>query len=403
MKVAILSFEYPPETGFGGIGSYSRYLAHGLKKLGVDVHVIAGTYKDKKETIIYEGIPVTRWGSSKLARLIFEKLRKCGFKWTSSRVEKAYNMYRCFKKLNARYKFDVLEMPECGGEGGGIIKFTNALTVVKFHTPIYLAEFYNGEKISIDIQIANYIEGITAKNADIAIAPSSFIAKKMVEFFRLKNEIRVIPNGINVEEIEEVFDSNILEKYHLPSDGKIILYSGRLEPRKGIDFLIKVLQNIIKNDEEVRFVFAGKDVYGYERKVADMLEKKKLPNKTSFLGHVFRKNLISLLKSSAVVVIPSDRFENFPYSCLEAMACGCAIVATRVGGIPEMIEDKKSGILVNPVDVKSFSDSVLSLLESKRDREILGKEAKERAKKEFDYIKIAKENLKLYKRYLGSK
>ncbi|MBC7791202.1 MAG: glycosyltransferase, partial [Anaerolineae bacterium] len=136
MKIGLLSFEYPPETGFGGIGTYTWYQARALAKLGHDVHVLAGATSATPLTLTgHDGVTVHRFRSSGVLMNAFGALGKYRLWWTKNRLENALSMYRALRPLLRKHQFDVLEMPECGAEGALVNHLLDVRTVVRFHSP----------------------------------------------------------------------------------------------------------------------------------------------------------------------------------------------------------------------------------------------------------------------------
>jgi len=117
------------------------------------------------------------------------------------------------------------------------------------------------------------------------------------------------------------------------------------------------------------------------------------------LGNVSYEKMPYIYSISDVVVLPSLR-EGTPLVLLEAMACGKPVVATRVGGIPEIVEHGEGGLLVRPKDVEGLSKAILTLLEDPGLREEMGKKARRRAVKEFDWDIKADEVIRVYKEVL---
>src|ERR1700722_14186708 len=100
MKIALLSFEYPPETGYGGIGTYTWYQARALVKLGHEVHVLAGSSEPiPLTTRTHDGVHVHRYGAGGFLRRFFSRMGDWGCPWTQRRLENAWYMYRALKLL----------------------------------------------------------------------------------------------------------------------------------------------------------------------------------------------------------------------------------------------------------------------------------------------------------------
>src|SRR5436190_5997756 len=137
LNIGLLSFEYPPETGFGGIGTYTWYQARALAKLGHIVHVLAGLTTPCPELryLEHDGVRVWRFRSDGGLMSAFKRLDRHRLWWTKNRLENAVSMHAALKALRQRHSLDVLEMPECGAEGLLINYLTRLPSVIKFHSP----------------------------------------------------------------------------------------------------------------------------------------------------------------------------------------------------------------------------------------------------------------------------
>src|SRR2546428_3000088 len=151
MKIALLSFEYPLETGFGGIGTYTWYQARALVKLGHEVHVLAGA-NDSTQLRMQEhdGVKVYRFRTNGRVMGSLQKLNKLRLWWTKNRLENAVSMYAGLARLRRLHHYDAVEMPECGAEGLLINNLTQAPTFVRFHSPAQLImSYYNVRRADI--------------------------------------------------------------------------------------------------------------------------------------------------------------------------------------------------------------------------------------------------------------
>ena len=134
MKIALISFEYPSETGFGGIGTYTWYQARALVKLGHEVHVLAGATKPTQlRSEEHDGVRVYRFRSDGYLMRCLQRLDKLKLWWTKNRLENALSMYRGLEALMREHHYDLVEMPECGAEGLLINHLTRVRTLIKFH------------------------------------------------------------------------------------------------------------------------------------------------------------------------------------------------------------------------------------------------------------------------------
>jgi glycosyltransferase involved in cell wall biosynthesis len=155
------------------------------------------------------------------------------------------------------------------------------------------------------------------------------------------------------------------------------LYAGRLAPQKGVDVLI---QAVGLAGPKVRLKVAGS---GSEEANLKETAKGYAADKVEFLGHVDARRLAGLMASARAVVVPSRWPENTPAVILEAFAAGAAVVASRVGGVPEMVEDGVEGLLVEAEDVRELAAALELLAGDARKGRKLG--AAGRARLESDY------------------
>ena len=165
----------------------------------------------------------------------------------------------------------------------------------------------------------------------------------------------------------------------------IVLYLSRFAARKGIHDLLKAIP-IALRETEVHFVFAG----------SNKPETLTLPERNcTFLGYVPRSVPPYLYAVSDIYVLPS-LYENFPASVLEAMASSCAVVATNICGIPEMIENRRNGLLIEPRSPNSIARAIIELAENPDLRATLGQEARKDAVAGFSWERTVKETIEYY-------
>lgn len=165
-----------------------------------------------------------------------------------------------------------------------------------------------------------------------------------------------------------------------------ILYLSRMAARKGIDVLVKAIPRVLAKTD-AHFIFAGSG----NKPLFDIPER----NHT-YVGYVPRDALPYLYALSDVFVLPS-LYENFPACLLEAMASQCAVVSTRVGGIPEMIEDGRNGTLIPAGDVDALTDALTELIENRDLRKALGRAARASVVERFSWKEAARRTAEYYK------
>ena len=184
----------------------------------------------------------------------------------------------------------------------------------------------------------------------------------------------------------------------LPFDPPRILFLGRLVPEKGLDWALSALPPVFRNFPNARFIIAG-----------DGPEAEKLKAQTiglglaawiEFLGAVSPESVPSLLNDATLVVMPS-RIEGFGLVALEAAMMGRPVVAARVGGLPEVVLDGQTGLLVEQYDIEEFAQAILKLLDNPEMARQFGAAAYRRAEEVFDWGRYVDRYDALYRQLGG--
>ncbi len=237
------------------------------------------------------------------------------------------------------------------------------------------------------------------KHNRFLISPSRWMMQLMRKDFSINSNIRVIPNSVDFADY--TFDYDFSEKSDLSilNDYRIILFVGRLLALKGVDCIIESMPAVIQKlrRENLLFVFAGPgDQERYLKKIKAM----NLSSYALFTGPLSRESIIHLIKKSELLVAPSFT-ENSPYTILEAMACGKPVVATRVGGIPEIIQNGDNGILIDQKSSQMLADSIINLLENKDLQLKLSQNATKTIAKNFSWTSNLSKYLELYEEIIS--
>jgi glycosyltransferase involved in cell wall biosynthesis len=233
---------------------------------------------------------------------------------------------------------------------------------------------------------------LIARRADAVVAVSPTDRQRMIELERIPPEkVVYVPNGIP--------DPPLGDREHerrelglARSDSVVGTVCG-LRPEKELETAIRALGRLAPHRPGLRFLVVGD---GLERPRLERLADE-LGVPTTFLGHRPNAEVPDLLAAMDVLVL-SSRFEGMPLAVLEWMAAGKAIVASRVGGIPAMVEDGKEALLVPPRDHVSFADAIGQLLDDPAKRQRLGQAAQRRQRAEFRLDQTISQLESLYER-----
>ncbi|BAL81657.1 glycosyltransferase [Caldisericum exile] len=239
-----------------------------------------------------------------------------------------------------------------------------------------------------DIKLYKPIDMFVYSRYKKIICVSDLVKKKLIDYIpELADKTTVIKNAIPVKD-------EIGEQKHKIYD---VLFVGRLEKAKGVDVLIKAIYEIKSKyslNLAVALIGDGSLKSDYEKLVKEL----NLESSIKFLG--IRRDVEALMRMSKIFVLPS-LWEGLPMVLLEAMANGIPIIATKVGGIPEVIEDGVNGLLVDQESSTELGEKIVYLLNSSAYGEQLSKNAFGKVKREYSIEAYTKEMLRLYREILN--
>jgi glycogen(starch) synthase len=399
MRIAILSFEYPPDTGFGGIGTYAYYQARALAKLGHDVHVFAGATKPGVFRSEHEGVKVTRIKREGVISGMLDNARKARAWWFQNRVTTAVDAFEGLAKEHARKPFDFVEAPECGADAMVTSTMLSVPTAVRFHSPARLIMgIYDTPKI--DRVLTAFAEQLAINQSSVLTSCSRFLADEVTTKMGERDPIHVIPNGIDVPLFDRDEGIDVHARFGLPKDKKLIFFANRMEERKGIHIVQKMVEGTLARYRDIAFVFAGRDLFGYmEKRILPWVKDNGLQERFFYLGQLGLPEVRACLKASSIFLIPS-LWENCPYSCLEAMTAGRAIVSSDCGGMPELIEHERTGLLAKNGDPAAFVAALQRMIEDDGLRARCGAAARAEVEKRLTDVAIAKRSVDVYQAFL---
>jgi len=171
-----------------------------------------------------------------------------------------------------------------------------------------------------------------------------------------KSKIHTVKRGVDVESFHPIENRKSKRaELGIKNDSVVVLYSGRFEKVKGLEFLIEAARQLVKEYNYLMFMFVGDGTL--RRRYEEMAQS--ISENVMFLG--FRHDVCQLMNAADLFVLPS-RSESAAISVLEANACGLPVIASRVGGIPEIIRDGVNGICVTPKNISELTKALRELI-----------------------------------------
>lgn len=248
-----------------------------------------------------------------------------------------------------------------------------------------------GSDIYLPIRFTRMTSKPILQNADAVLALTEDMKQKMREIYERK--IYVVPNGVDLER----FKISLGDKKE--GDPKMIIFVGRLHPVKGVQYLIEAMAIIHRKMPNVKLVLVGD---GVERSRLEELAKRlDLNGCIQFAGQVPQERIPQVMHQADIFSLLSLS-EGFPVVLLEAMAAGLPIVATNVGGIPDIVEEEVNGYLVNVRSPEEISEKILFLLQNNEIWEEISATNREKAEL-FTWYKVADTVEKIYFECHGTK
>ncbi|RKX96368.1 MAG: hypothetical protein DRP84_01320 [Spirochaetes bacterium] len=224
------------------------------------------------------------------------------------------------------------------------------------------------------------------------------ISQKQLDLFKNMKRVVYIPNGIDFSAFENAKPVGIIKGNY---NNKLILitYIGAIEPRKGL-FVLAQAALLLKKMKEIHFVIIGKandHNRDYKEKVISFLSKNEILDRFHFLG--VRQDIPEILAESDILCHPAY-IEVFGRVIVEAMASKLPVIASKVGEIQNIIEDKITGYIINPGDYKGLSEAIKKLASNKELRKKMGQKGYEKAKRQYNIDIHTKKVTDLYNRIL---
>jgi len=374
-RVAMIIQRYLPHLG--GTERQLQQVAPRLQALGYEVSILMRHEKGLLHYEVIDSIPVYRLpslGSKRLAGTIFTIMAVMKLTRLQPDIVHAYEILTpssiatLSKRIN---RHPVLVKILRGGARGDIYKLKRR--------PFWESYFQN-----------------LKRNVDAFLVISNEIDQELAALNVPKEKRVFLPNGVNTQRCTPVSEEEkrkLREKLFLPLQATIVIYVGRLVPEKCVDHVLKIWHDIRSKYPDAFLLIVG------EGEEEQRLRKMHVEG-VQFTGQV--TDAVPYLQSADLFVLPSST-EGLSNSMLEAMSCGLPVVATSVGGAPDVIQHNVSGYLIPPDNVDSLRSGLEKLLENEGFRFTLGSNARSRIVSHFSLDSIAERLVSLYRHLLKKK
>ena len=397
MKALFYTREFPPYV-YGGAGVHVEYLATELAKLmEMDVRSF-GDQDEKDGNLTVKGFPYDN--------PVFDD--------TNDKLKAVLKTLSTCIHMNAdEIDADVVHCHTWYAHFAGIVaKLCYGIPLVITTHSLEPLRPWKREQLGKGYDASSWIEKTALEMADALIAVSEETKEDVLKYFNVdKKKVKVIYNGINLEEYVVTDETSTLERYGIDKSKPYVLFVGRITRQKGIIHLVNAIK-YIDPDTQIVLCAGAPDTPEIAKEMEDSVDEvKKTRNNIIWIDEMLPKKEVIQLYSHADVFCCPSIYEPFGIINIEAMACKTAVVASAVGGIKEVVVDGETGILVpvtqqnvapfepsNPDKfARDLADGVNKVINNKELRDSMAIKGRKRVEEHFDWIAIAKQVEELYK------
>jgi glycosyltransferase involved in cell wall biosynthesis len=401
MRVCLVSHEYPPQTADGGIGTQTWNKAHGLTAAGHTVEVVSSSDAGAKETtrtVNESGITVHRLrapGECATGSLpLYEQAAyQIGYSWL---------VLEHVHRVHSERPFDLINFPEYGADGF-VFQLNRSIynwvpVIVQLHAPLAMLAERMGwpDKQSNFYRTASFMEGESIRLADGWMASSANIADFAANVYGLpRDEIYVVHCGIDCKQ----FSPRAVG--HKTQRRPIVLFMGNIAESKGVTSVFEAVLRLRHRFPDILLRIVGKSNQLSER----LLAQAKAAEATNHVEwHPFMKDRASIaaqFQQADVFASPADHENGVANVYVEAMACGCPVIAGQTGGAPEAVTDGETGLLIPPRNVEATAAAIERILGDEALRKRMRVAARVRAVTYFAQEKYIQRVLTAYEKTIA--
>jgi glycosyltransferase involved in cell wall biosynthesis len=384
MDIIMASRNILPFHKYCGTGRYVHGLAKHLVELGASVEIVAPPERsprpaeDSADGITYHFIP--------------PEVKGGGF----------FGFYRSYHHHNiraaqflSRQKFDVLHIFE-------INAFPYLLK--KKRAPVVVSPFHRGtepwkknnlsarvQELPIDLPLEYCV-----KSCELVVSEGPAQTKRLIEKYRISaDKVAEVPDGVDLDRIAEHKNEPVFSRENVgfSEDDFVLISVGRIDPMKGVAYLVEAFAEVLKELPSTRLILVGEG--SDEEKIKTMLHERGISDRVVHAKNVSDRELFSYYNLADVFVTPT-LYEGLPQVVLEAMACELPIVATDTGENSQVVKDGLNGFLVPPRQPHVMAEAVLKLYDAGKRRSMGAQSWKIIG--EYDWKISAKKALKAYEK-----
>jgi alpha-maltose-1-phosphate synthase len=407
MRIGILTNEYPPNV-YGGAGVHVEYLTRELAALDEGRHLVRvlafGQQAERSPTLVVDGVqPPVRIAAQdprhgKLFDTLAQNLVMSGMA-TDLDIVHCHTWYSHFAGCLVKHLQDV-----------PLVLTTHSLEP---HRP------WKVEQLGTAYHASSWIERTAYQNADGVVAVSVAMKNDVQSIYHVDpDRVRVIHNGIDLQQYRPRPDPSVLSQYGIRADAPFVLFVGRITRQKGIIHLVNAIRHI-RTGAQIVLCAGAPDTPEIAVEMTEAVERARArsPHDIIWIQEMLPKDKVIALYTHAAIFVCPSVYEPFGIINLEAMACETPVVASSVGGIPEVVEHGETGLLVAPEAIsataveprnpeqfsRDLATAVNVLLDDPDLRASMAEQARLRVERKFSWTSIARQTLEFYQELIATR
>jgi glycosyltransferase involved in cell wall biosynthesis len=351
LRIAFLTATFATEPDSGGMGAYLHRLTKVLHELGHEPEVFTLS-QERPGVITFDKIRVERVGIPdnlplRAIRRLSRPSPNLNISETGESVFAALGLARAFYTRDREKRFDLVQSSDYGLAGLFINKHPSRRHLVRCSWAADLFIRADGKFDKLNSRLYCWLERYCIRKADVAYAPSEFVARYYKEEHGFQMEVLRPPFALETEMASD-------PSWELPQ--RYLFYFGAICPRKGTDVLAAALPIVWREEPELTMLWAGDSWNGAVENYRDMWGEQ--ASQVRWLGYIPKPQLYAVLKRAEAVVIPS-RVDNLPNTLIESLLLNIPVIGSLGASIDELIEPGISGELVPIGDSAALAEAML--------------------------------------------